>query len=163
MKDKKQITLDVVEMEYLLDTCLRGSHLRSNTVRRFVDEWYDLLTEVERIRLFEWTIRLTYDQRWTSDNKAYKPHFEPSDQCCGHDIEFVHRYHPNNQYLVTTLYNGKKEQHRCFLMNGRYYLNSNRIIVAEYITDIEHLPCPEWEKWKQPGVDYDTNIIDITL
>lgn len=102
MKDKKQITLDVVELEYLLDTCLRGSHLRSNTVRRFVDEWYDLFTEVERIRLFEWTIRLTYDQRWTSDNKAYKPHFE-------------------------------------------------------------HLPCPEWEKRKQPGVDYDTNIIDITL
>lgn len=72
------------------------------------------LVSLDIFGLFEWTIRLTYDQRWTSNGKDYKPHFEPCTTCCGHDVEFVHRYHPNNQYQVTTLYEGKKEQHRCF-------------------------------------------------
>lgn len=160
MDDKKLVSLDIFEMGYLLDACIRGSHLRSDTIRRFVDDWYDLFTEDERMRLFEWTIRLTYDQRWTSNGKDYKPHFEPCTTCCGHDVEFVHRYHPNNQYQVTTLYEGKKDQHRCFLMNGQYYLTSNQLIAKEYIVSVEHIPCPKWEKWKQSGVDYDKNIIE---
>ena len=159
MNDKKLVSLDIFEMGYLLDACIRGSHLRSDTIRRFVDDWYDLYTEDERMRLFEWTIRLTYDQRWTSNGKDYKPHFEPCTTCCGHDVEFVHRYHPNNQYQVTTLYEGKKEQHRCFLMNGQYYLTSNQLIAKEYIVSVEHISCPKWEKRKQPGVDYDKNIM----
>lgn len=160
MREMKQISLDVFEMGYLLDTCIRGSHLRSDTVRRFVDEWYGLFTEIERIQLFEWTIRLTYDRRWTCGEKDYMPHFEPYKSCCGHDVEFVHRYHPGNQYLVTTTYKGKKEQHHCFRMNGHYHLSSSRILTEEHITAVEHLHCPEWDRWKQPGVDYDRNIID---
>ena len=100
MNDKKLVSLDIFEMGYLLDACIRGSHLRSDTIRRFVDEWYDLFTENERMRLFEWTIRLTYDQRWTSNGKDYKPHFEPCTTCCGHDVEFVHRYHPKHADLT---------------------------------------------------------------
>lgn len=160
MDDKKQVSLDIFEMGYLLDTCLRGSHLRSGTIRRFVDEWYELFSELERMRLFEWTIRLTYDHRWTNEEKEYKPHFEPCSVCCGHDVEFVHRYHPGNQYLVTTRYKDKKERHRCFLMNGQYHLKSNVIMLEEYIVSVEHIPCPEWEKWQQPEVDYDRNIIE---
>ena len=72
MDDKKQVSLDIFEMGYLLDTCLRGSHLRSGTIQRFVDEWYELFSELERMRLFEWTIRLTYDHRWTNEEKGHK-------------------------------------------------------------------------------------------
>lgn len=32
-----------------------------------------------------------------------------------------------------------------------------------YITSVEHLQCPEWDRWKLPGVDYDRNIINNTL
>ena len=57
MRDMKCVSLDIYEIGYLLDACLRGSHQRSGTVKRFVDDWYDLFTEDERMRLFEWTIR----------------------------------------------------------------------------------------------------------
>lgn len=33
-----KVTLDTHEMFYLLESCLRGSHLRSGTILRFVDE-----------------------------------------------------------------------------------------------------------------------------
>ena len=64
--EMKEVKLDIFELGYLLDACLRGSHLRSGTIGRFVDEWYDILTPTERMQLFEWTIRLTYDERWNS-------------------------------------------------------------------------------------------------
>ena len=159
MRDMKCVSLDIYEIGYLLDACLRGSHLRSGTVKRFVDDWYDLFTEDERMRLFEWTIRLTYDCRWSSKEKNYQPHFEQRSNCCGSDVEFVHRYHPDNQYLVTTRYEGKVEQHRCFMMEGHYHLSSTRMIADEYIISVNHIPCPEWENCKQDGVDHDRNII----
>ena len=43
----KEVKLDIFELGYLLDACLRGSHLRSGTIRRFVDEWYDILNPTE--------------------------------------------------------------------------------------------------------------------
>lgn len=39
MDDKKLVSLDIFEMGYLLDACIRGSHLRSDTIRRFVDDY----------------------------------------------------------------------------------------------------------------------------
>ena len=42
--EMKEVKLDIFELGYLLDACFRGSHLRSGTIGRFVDEWYDILT-----------------------------------------------------------------------------------------------------------------------
>lgn len=42
--EMKEVKLDIFELGYLLDACLRGAHLRSSTIGRFVDEWYDILT-----------------------------------------------------------------------------------------------------------------------
>ena len=158
--DMKEVKLDIFELGYLLDTCLRGSHLRSGTIRRFVDEWYDILNPKERMQLFEWTIRLTYDDRWNCNEDNYKPHFEPDSRCCGEDKMFVHRYHPYNQYKVTIKVDGKDKMFDTFLLDGRYHINSREYISPEDIKDIRHNPNPDWEEFKHAGVDYDRNIID---
>ncbi len=161
--EMKDIKLDIFELGYLLDACLKGSHLRSGTVRRFVDEWYDILTPEERMQLFEWTIRLTYDERWNSKEENYKPHFEPDSRCCGEDIMFVHRYHPYNQYKVTVEVNGQRKTFDTFLLDDRYYINGRQFIAPEDVKEMLDNPNPDWEEFKHPGVDYDRNIIEKTL
>ena len=123
-----KVDLDIFELSYLLNACLRGSHLRSGTIERFVDELFDRLTEQERYNLYEWSLRLTY---------SYEKEFKPSETCCGADIKFMKRYDPENQYIVTTKYEGKVEKHRAFLMNERYHIETNRFIADEYIKKVE--------------------------
>ena len=123
-----KVNLDIYELSYLLDACLRGSHLRADTVRRFVDEFFDLLTEQQRYNLYEWSLRLTY---------SYEKEFRPSETCCGADIKFMKRYDPENQYLVTTKYKGKVETYRAYKDDSRYFLKTNTFIEDVYITKVE--------------------------
>lgn len=149
------IELDIHEMWYLLERCLNGSHLRSDTITRFVDEFYNKLSEHERICLFEWAVRLGY--AWNRNAR----HFVPSSSCCGSDIVFMKRYHPLNQYRVYTKYNRKKHRHRVFKMNGEYYIDSHTRIDPEYIVKVEHIDLSEeWNEHIVECVDYDTNIIE---
>ena len=120
-----KIDLDIYELSWLLDACLRGSHLRSSTLERFVDEWFEKLTEQQRYNLYEWSLRLTYNG-----------HFKPCDCCCGADIVFMKRYDPENQYIVTTKYDSEIKQHRAFFYNGEYHVKTNIIIAKEYIVDV---------------------------
>lgn len=158
------INLDTHELWYLLEGCLRGSHLRSTTIERFTNEFYDKLSEEERMSLFEWAVRLGYC--WKDHN-----HFEPSPHCCGHDIEFMKRYHPCNQYYVRMehyrkLSSGKLKKEfmckRAFKMNGRYYISSTQFCDEKCIIKVTHDKelAEEWQKYKQPNIDYDTNILE---
>lgn len=141
-----KVELDIFEMGYLLDACIRGSHLRAGTVQRFVDEWYDKFTDREREELFEWTYRLTYDRD-----------FKISPRMCGADKEFVLRYNPDNQYIAHTLYNGKEESVRCYLdkdfsSEGPVYkTKTNTYISPEYIVSVEKVPF---------SADHDTLLYD---
>lgn len=149
------IDLDIHELWYLLDSALRGSHLRSGIIERFTNEIYNKLDEHERMNLFESAVRLGY--AWDKDNC----HFEPYFNCCGKDTEFMKRYHPLNQYIVTTKYKGKVQNHRAFKMNGEYHITSTTTIDSEYITKVEQIDLSkEWEEHKTDNVDYDTNIIE---
>lgn len=121
-----KVDLDIFEMSWLLDACLRGSHLRASTIERFVDDWYDELTEQQRYNLYEWTLRLTYGGN-----------FKPSDTCCGADKVFMARYNPDNQYMIMVRYEGKTSKYRCFLYNGEYHVTTSRFIGKEYIKKVE--------------------------
>ena len=124
-----KVELDIFEMYYLLESCFRGSHLRSGTIGRFVDEWYDLFTPKQRKNLRDWILR-----------DIYRGKFEPMPSCCGEDEIFMARYDPDNQYRVKTLFDGKEEIHEVFLRNGRYYTKSDRFIAEECITSVERIP-----------------------
>ena len=133
MSNKKMIVnLDFFEMYYLLESCFRGSHLRSGTIARFVDEWYGLFAPQQRKNLRDWILR-----------DVYYGKFEPMSSCCGEDETFMARYDPDNQYKVKTLYDGEEEIHEAFLRDGRYYTKSNRFIAKEYITSVEKIPPVE--------------------
>ena len=127
-----RVNLDFFEMYYLLESCFRGSHLRSGTIGRFVDEFYVWFSPEERKNLHDWIVRDIYDGK-----------FEPRSQLCGADRVFMARYNPDNQYRVKTLFDGKEEIHEVFLRNGRYYTKSDRFIAEKYITSVEKIPPVE--------------------
>lgn len=119
------VNLDKFEMFYLLESCLRGSHLRSDVILRFVDDWYKLFTVEERECLYEWTLRLIYNND-----------FKPFDTACGADIIFMARYNPDNRYKVTMI---DGEEVDAFLLDGKYYVKSNRYCPIESTKKIEKI------------------------
>ena len=123
-----KVELDIFEMYYLLESCLRGSHLRSGTILRFVDDLYELFTKEQREKLYYDTLRLIYDNN-----------FVPCDSCCGADTVFMARYNPDNQYRVTVSDGKQTQTVDAFLLNGRYYIKSNRVCAPEFITKIEKI------------------------
>lgn len=123
-----KVELDIFEMYYLLESCLRGSHLRSGTILRFVDDWYELFTKEQREKLYYDTLRLVYDNN-----------FVPCDSCCGADTVFMARYNPDNQYRVTVSDGRETMTVDSFKMNNKYYVKSNRFCAEEYIKKIEKI------------------------
>lgn len=137
-----RVNLDFFEMYCLLESCFRGSHLRTDTIRRFVDEFYVWFSPEERKNLYDWILRDIYDGK-----------FEPRSQLCGADRVFMARYDPDNQYEVTVREpvrpnNGKNVgaviwERQVFLLDGKYYTKSDRFIAEEYITSVEKIPPVE--------------------
>ena len=123
-----KVELDMFEMYYLLESCIRGSHLRSGTILRFVDDWYELFTKEQRDKLYYDTLRLIYDNNFT-----------PCTSCCGADIVFMARFNPDNQYRVTVSDGSQTKTVDAFLLDGRYYIKSQRLCAEEFITKIEKI------------------------
>lgn len=119
-----EVNLDKFEMYYLLESCFRGSHLRSNTILRFVDEWYNILCEGERDCLYKWILR-----------DIYEGEFKERHQLCGADKIFMARFNPENRFRVTV----KGIDTETFFMNGLYYVNSKSYCNPELITKIEKI------------------------
>lgn len=118
------INLDKFEMYYLLESCFRGSHLRSSTILKFVDVWYKLFSKQQRNEYYEWILRDIY-------NGAFKP----SPRLCGTDEIFMARYNPANQCRITI----KNKTFDSFLMNGLYYIDSTTFYNKESIDKIEEI------------------------
>ena len=69
--------------------------------------------------------------KWINKNANYKPE---SDEDCA---LFEARFNPLNQYVVTTDYEGNIEDKECFKYKERYYLNSKRSVVEDYIVNVK--------------------------
>lgn len=123
-----KVELDIFEMYYLLESFLRGSHLRSGTILRFVDDWFELFPKEQREKLYYDTLRLIYDNN-----------FVPCDSCCGADTVLMARYSPDNQYRVTVSDGRETKTVNAFKMNNKYYVKSNRFCAEEYIKKIEKI------------------------
>lgn len=98
--------------------------MRTNTILRFVDEWYSKFTKKQREQLYSWVLRNVYDGE-----------FKPRSQLCGADEIFMNRYNPDNQYRVT-LINGNTVE--AFKIN-KYYVLSDRFIDENCIIKIEKI------------------------
>lgn len=129
-----RVDLGFNEMWYLLESCLRGSHLRTSTIERFVDEFYHEFTDDEKCML-----------RYNALDKIYNWNFSPITSCCGKDVWFMERYDPDNRYKVTVSYNGKTEVFDAFKHKGKdeYYTGVATAIAPEYVIKVEKV---EYEK-----------------
>lgn len=123
-----KVELDMFEMYCLLESCIRGSHLRSGTILRFVDDWYELFTKEQREKLYYDTLRLIYDNN-----------FVQCDSCCGADKIFMARFNPKNQYRVNVSNGIETNTVNAFKMNNKYYVKSNRFCAEEYVKKIEKI------------------------
>ena len=127
-----KVNLDLFEMSWLLESCLRGSHLRSGTVDRFVDTWYGMFNGRERESLYEWMLRIVYEGT-----------FNPMPSMCGADERLMARYDPNNQYEVEALWSDTKRLLRAFKLNDKYYINSTRYVSPASIINVRKLTKDE--------------------
>lgn len=127
-----KVNLDLFEMSWLLESCLRGSHLRAGTVDRFVDTWYGMFNGRERESLYEWMLRIVYDGE-----------FKPMPSMCGADERLMARYDPDNQYEVEALWSDTKRLLRAFKLNDKYYINSTRYVNPASIINVRKLTKDE--------------------
>lgn len=129
-----KVDLDLFEMSWLLESCLRGSHLRSGTIDRFIDDWYWRFSGTDRARLHEWVLRLVYDGN-----------FKPMQSMCGADVRFMARYDPDNQYELEVTTPDSKRLIRAFRIDGTYCVNSSMHVDPDMITSVRKLTKSEAE------------------
>lgn len=123
-----KVNLDLFEMSWLLESCLRGSLLRTGTIDKFVDMWYGKFNGRERVQLYERMLRLMYDGE-----------FKPRPKMCGADERFMARYNPDNQYEVEAVWSGTRQMIRAFKLGDKFYVSSARFVNPKSIIRIEKL------------------------
>lgn len=119
--------IDFFELIFLAEACIPPSPIaRMSFWYKLTDTYYDQMSKGQRKKAFEWMSE-TLDRRELWQTNKW-------------DVEavevFLNRYNPDNQYLVTTLYEGKTEQHEAFLHKGKYHMNRSRSIAKEYIQNV---------------------------
>lgn len=126
-----RFNIDFFEFVFLVETCIPPSPIaRSMFWSKVIDKHYDILTNDERNQLYEW-INL---------NPGFQFSLEKNNEDC---LLFVARYNPNNQYLITTIYDNKEETRACFFWRDKYYINSTTSIIDDYITKSEKIPITD--------------------
>lgn len=124
---KNRFKIDFFEFSFLVETCIPPNPIARNMFwKRVIDEHYYEMEPNERSRLWEW-INL---------NPKYKRGLENKNEDC---LLFEARFNPDNQYLVATNYEDKKETYVCFKWGDRYHTSSTTSILEEYITEIKKI------------------------
>lgn len=123
MKGKKQqprFDIDFFEFSFLVEACIPPRPIaRAMFWDDVVWKYYDVLTENERFRLFNW-IQLN-------------PSFKKEQKDC---LLFYNRFDPDNQHFVETRFEGVIQTHDCFLHEDRYYTKKNTFIAPEFIVSV---------------------------
>lgn len=116
--------IDFFELCFLAEACIPPRPIaRSMFWHRMIDVYYDQLSEDERERAFGWITK--------------NPSFDLNNEDCKW---FYDRYDPDNQYMVTSNFEGNINEHRTFLHDGRYYTDMRKSINEDYITSVKKVP-----------------------
>ncbi len=129
-----KIDLDKFGLWYFLESCLRGSHLRSSHVQDFTDVYFDKLTPSERKFLYDCVL-----------DKLHDGEFKPDSCMCGHDTWFMARYNPDNQYSVKV--KGCDKEVLAFKLpnDDTYYIGEHAHINESYIISVTKIEPPTEE------------------
>ena len=125
--------IDFFELAMLAEACIPPRPIaRAMFWQSLTDKYWYQLTENERTHLFEWL-----QKSWVYEESLEKEE----------DTQVFHaRFNPDNQYIVTTNYEGKIQEHRVFKMGSRYYIKRNTWITEESIVSVEkYTPIVEFK------------------
>lgn len=124
-------TIDFFELCFLAEACIPPRPIaRAMFWQNLTKQYWEKMTEGERAHLFEWMNR----------NDWYKESLQKET-----DTKIFHaRFDPDNQYIVETEIDGKRENHRAFKRHGseeegftnRYYVGHDTYIPEEYIVEV---------------------------
>ena len=124
---ENRFEIDFFEFAFLVEACIPPRPIaRSMFWDKVIDEYYDILTFDERIRLFG----------WIQNNPCYNLEND--------DCKLFHlRYDPDNQYNVTTNFDGKVKTNKCFKVGERYHTKKFTSIDEDCIIKIEKINYEE--------------------
>ena len=115
----KTFKIDFFELAFLAEACIPPRPIaRSMFWGKICNEYYYQMGQDERLRLFEWI----------------KPQLDMDNEDCR---LFFARYNPENQYRVSTEFNGDHETIDCFRFNDQYHLCKGTTVNETYITKEE--------------------------
>lgn len=125
-------TIDFFELGFLAEACIPPRPIaRACFWQNLTDKYWEMMTENERRRLYEWLNR----------NTRYEESLEKEEDTQIFDA----RFDPDNQYLVTYKHNDKELTIRAFLRNDRYWLGTTTYIPKEIITNIKKLDTTNYD------------------
>ena len=99
---------------------------------KLVDKYWFGMSEETRKKTFEdWVSQPNFNEMREKDE----------------DVRlFYARFHPDNQFTVTTNYNGTVNKMRAFKWKDGYYVGSMSKINNDYITDVEKITFNKTDK-----------------
>jgi len=113
-----KLTIDYFELTVLIEASWHaGTILRYSIIEKAIDYWYNRLEDNDRARLYDF----------------FKRDFEVKEEI--QEI-FMARYNPDNQYEVTTDFEGKINKYHCFKWCDEYHTDKKTSIKEKYITEI---------------------------
>lgn len=119
--EEKKFNIGFFEFCFLVEACIPPKPIaRTAFWHEVIDHYYHIMTRDERSRLLDWIVK--------------NPYFDTEND----DIAmFYDRYNEINQYIVTTVVDGVKEEFHCFLHFDRYCTGLNKFINSKYITNVK--------------------------
>lgn len=116
-----------LEFSVLVKSCIPPTPImRAMFWENVCGKYYNVLTQEERNNLYEWVMREYTMQKGLQDK---------NEDC----LLFDARYDKDNQYLISTNFNGKLEDIECFKWKGCYHTSKNTSIIEKYITNIQKI------------------------
>jgi len=125
MTIKNRFNIDFFEFSFLVEACIPPVPIaRAVFWGKVLNEYYKILSQDERDRLYEW-LNLNY---------RLKKGIEDNNVDC---MLFNARYDRSNQYMITATKDGKTETFETFKFNNRYHVSPSTSIEEQYIINIE--------------------------
>jgi hypothetical protein len=116
--------IDFFELAFLAEACIPPKPIaRTMFWQNLTSVYWAQMTEGERAHLFD----------WLNKNDWYKESLEKEE-----DTQiFQARFDPDNQYIIETYYDKVHELVRAFKFEDKYYVDTNKSILEEYIVSVE--------------------------
>lgn len=112
--------IDFFEFSFLVEACIPPVPIaRMSFWYDTIDKYYNVLTENERGRLFQWI--------------QFNPEFDIKNEEC---LVWYNRYNPDNQYQIETTDN---QIFVCFLHDDKYHTKRNTSINPDFIKKIKKI------------------------